>query len=97
MQLLTLNITPMYRVVASIVDLTSPGTKLIVAGEEESGETPNAVALKGSENKLNIQTMGITVTLPDNFPTANLMVRHKAGSGTYYYQPKVEGRNVTFK
>lgn len=96
-QLLTLNITPMYRVVASIVDLTSPGTKLIVAGEEESGETPNAVALKGSENKLNIQTMGITVTLPDNFPTANLMVRHKAGSGTYYYQPKVEGRNVTFQ
>ena len=71
---LTMDITPMYRVVATTAGSTDD---IKVIGETE--DTPNAVVLDGSEEKLNIRTMTITLTLPSGFVSAN---------GTVYIQHK---------
>ena len=71
---LTMDITPMYRVVATTAD-SADGIKVV--GETEG--TPNAVVLDGSEKELDIQTMTITLTLPSGFVSAN---------GTVYIQHK---------
>ena len=71
---LTMDITPMYRVVATTADSADD---IKVIGETE--DTPNAVVLDGSEEKLDIQTMTITLTLPSGFVSAN---------GTVYIQHK---------
>ena len=90
---LKLDIEPMYRVVASREENAED---LKVAGE--TSDEPNAVVLEGSEKKLtNIQTMEVSVTLPDGFPTTGLKVKHTASSGVYYYIPTVtavDGNNV---
>ena len=71
---LTMDITPMYRVVATTADSADD---IKVIGETE--DTPNAVVLDGSEEELDIQTMTITLTLPSGFVSAN---------GTVYIQHK---------
>ena len=71
---LTMDITPMYRVVATTADSADD---IKVIGETE--DTPNAVVLDGSEEELDIQTMTITLTLPTDFVYAN---------GTVYIQHK---------
>lgn len=70
---ITLDIQPMYRVVASTVNLsTDTGTQLITEGNDK-----NAVVLKNSETELhNIKTMVISFELPSNFVT-------KKDDGTY--------------
>ena len=91
---LTMDITPMYRVVATTAD-SADGIKVV--GETEG--TPNAVVLDGSEEELDIQTMTITLTLPANFATSNetLYIQHiKDGGRTYYYTGTVDSRNLTF-
>ena len=95
---IVLDIQPMTRVVASTVDTTASGAETLkVAGEVEQGETPNAVALAGSEKKLNIQTMEISIELPDGFAddsTKVVYVQHKG----YEYEAAVaknsEGKYV---
>lgn len=60
---ITMDIQPMYRVVASTVDLRTPGAKLIT---DTDGQ--NAVILDNSAKPLtNIQTMEISLELPENF------------------------------
>lgn len=89
---ITLDITPMSRVVASTAD----NAKGIVLDETTS--TPkNAVILPGSEKKLtNIQTMEISLELPDGFATAKstdykpVYVQHK---GHEYIATVTTGEN----
>ena len=71
---LTMDITPMYRVVATTAD-SADGIKVV--GETEG--TPNAVVLDGSEKELDIQTMTITLTLPSSFVSENntVYIQHK--------------------
>lgn len=74
---LTMDITPMYRVVAS-TEISADALK--VEGEISADETANAVVLKGSEKELtNIQTMTITLTLPNGFTTkgSTVYIQHK--------------------
>ena len=78
---LTMDITPMYRVVATTADSADD---IKVIGETE--DTPNAVVLDGSEEELDIQTMTITLTLPTDFVSAN---------GTVYIQHKGYEYNAT--
>ena len=80
----TLDIQPMYRVVASTAESASE-IKVI----DEVTEGANAVALEGSEKPLDIQTMTVSITLPTNFvasETQNVYVQHK----DYEYEAQVK-------
>lgn len=84
---LTLDITPMYRVVASTAD-NANDIKILNEVEQDA----NAVVLAGSEKELtNIQTMTISIQLPADFPTTNLYVKHtnKNGALVGYHTAKV--------
>ncbi|MCI7472889.1 MAG: hypothetical protein MSB10_04325, partial [Clostridiales bacterium] len=87
---LTLDIIPMYRVVASTADTA--------AGIDLEGADKNAVVLEGSEKALTgIQNMTISITLPTGFPTANLYVKHtKDGAFVGYHKTTVSGTTLTF-
>ena len=70
---LTMDITPMYRVVASTKDNPED---IKVVGEVDEGA--NAVVLDGSEKPLeNINTMTISVTLPTEFASKTVYIQHK--------------------
>ena len=72
---LTMDITPMYRVVATTAN---EAKDIKVLGEVDEGA--NAVVLDGSEQKLtNIQTMTITLTLPSGFVSngGSVYIQHK--------------------
>lgn len=73
---ITMDIQPMYRVVAS----TKENANEIVI-ESTSGKNKNAVVLNGSDTKLaNIQTMEISLELPSTFtvnPDNQVYVQHK--------------------
>ena len=87
---LTMDITPMYRVVATTANSTDD---IKVIGETE--DTPNAVVLDGSEEELDIQTMTITLTLPTDFVYANgtVYIQHKG----YEYSATANARSeITF-
>ena len=72
-QTLTMDITPMYRVVASTKDNPED---IKVVGEVDEGA--NAVVLDGSEKPLeNINTMTISVTLPAEFASKTVYIQHK--------------------
>ena len=73
---LTMDITPMYRVVATTAN---DAKNIKVVGEIAETDTANAVVLENSEQELDIQTMTITLTLPSGFVSAN---------GTVYIQHK---------
>ena len=80
----TLDIQPMYRVVASTAESASE-IKVI----DEVTEGANAVALEGSEKPLDIQTMTVSIKLPTNFvasETQNVYVQHK----DYEYEAQVK-------
>ena len=82
----TLDIQPMYRVVASTA---KNADDIKVVGEGEVTEDANAVALEGSEKPLDIQTMTVSITLPDDFVTngtQNVYVQHKG----YEYEAQVK-------
>lgn len=89
---ITMDIQPMYRVVAS----TKENANEIVI-EPTSGESKNAVVLDGSDTKLaNIQTMEISLELPSTF-TVNtnnqVYVQHKGHeyTATVTEKPQAEG------
>ena len=73
---LTMDITPMYRVVATTANSTDD---IKVVGETEESDEPNAVVLDGSEEELDIRTMTITLTLPTDFVSENstVYIQHK--------------------
>ena len=74
----TLDITPMYRVVASTADNAKD---IVVKGEEGQSETANAVVLEGSATELTtLKAMTISVTLPDSWTALDnnkVYVQHK--------------------
>lgn len=86
---ITMDIQPMYRVVAS----TKENANEIVI-EPTSGESKNAVVLNGSDTKLaNIQTMEISLELPSTFTVNNdnqVYVQHK---GHEYIATVTTGEN----
>ena len=96
----TLDITPMYRTVATTADLDSDGKIVLEKGEGEV----NAVQI-GDPRPLEInKPVTITLTLPANFATSNetLYIQHiKDGGRTYYYTGTVDtgtvdSKNLTF-
>ena len=96
----TLDITPMYRTVATTANLESGQ---IILDSEDSG-TVNAVQI-GDPRPLEInKPVTITLTLPANFATSNetLYIQHiKDGGRTYYYTgtvdtSTVDSKNLTF-
>ena len=91
----TLDITPMYRTVATTANLESGQ---IILDSEDSG-TVNAVQI-GDPRPLEInKPVTITLTLPANFATSNetLYIQHiKDGGRTYYYTGTVDSKNLTF-
>lgn len=82
----TLDIQPMYRVVASTEELAS---NLKVVGETSQSEEPNAVILPGSEKPLtSVKTIEIAVKLPDEFNSVEgttYYAKHIHNGKTYYY------------
>ena len=88
----TLDIQPMYRVVASTAE-KAEDIKL-------DGEGENAVVLEGSEKPLtNIKTISITVTLPDEFTAAEdttYYAKHIHEGKTYYYPLTISEGEATF-
>ena len=91
----TLDITPMYRTVATTADLDSDDKIVLEKGEDEV----NAVQI-GDPRPLEInKPVTITLTLPANFATSNetLYIQHiKDGGRTYYYTGTVDSQNLTF-
>ena len=91
----TLDITPMYRTVATTADLDSDDKIVLEKGEGEV----NAVQI-GDPRPLEInKPVTITLTLPANFATSNetLYIQHiKDGGRTYYYTGTVDSQNLTF-
>ena len=88
---ITLNITPMMQVVASTAT-NSADIKL-----DSNGET-NAVVVQDPK-PLTIRTEAeITVTLPENFKSQPVFVRHEASNDrTYFYQATADGNcTLTF-
>jgi hypothetical protein len=93
----TLDITPMYRTVATKADLTDPDSEIVLEASEESGPV-NAVVI-GTPQEMTITTpVAVTVPLPDDFTESDtLYVRHVKDNGnTYYYTGKVENCVLTF-
>jgi hypothetical protein len=94
-EVLSLEITPMYRIVAST---ETDATALVVSGEEAAGQAPNAVVLADSEVELsNLPATTIRITLPQGFPQENLVVRHtKDGAFVAYHDATVSDGVLTF-
>ena len=87
---ITLNITPMMQVVASTA---------INSADVELGETgKNAVVVKEAAPLTIRNASEITVTLPNNFASQTVYVKHQASNGgTYFYQATAdENGTVTF-
>ncbi len=92
----TLDITPMYKIVATTANLSDPYDKIVLAGSE--GGTANAVQI-GEEAKLNItQPVTVTVPLPSGFASGDtLYVEHQKSAGrTYFYTGAVASDVLTF-
>ena len=89
---LTMDITPMYRVVATTANNAED---IKVVGEIEETEIANAVVLENSEQELNIRTMTITLTLPSGFVSENntVYIQHK---GYEYNATANASREITF-
>lgn len=87
---LTLDITPMYNLVAT----TDPDA---ITLPEDQGTT-NAVKLNDAPIKMTVTNpVEISVDLPAGFNTDNLYVKHTKDNGTvYYYKVAVEGTTATF-
>ena len=95
---LEVNLTPMYRVVATTSDVVNGDQKIIVEGDTGV----NAVVIQEGK-KLNLpeQEYEVKLALPDGFAVANakLSIKHTKGNGTVEYYTGVvsaDGKSVTF-
>ena len=87
----TLDITPMYKTVATTANLASNG-EIITETTEDSGKTVNAVVM-GDPAPLTIdQSVTVTVPLPADFATNNVYVQHKG----HEYTATVDSDVATF-
>lgn len=93
-----LDITPMYRTVATTADIQS-NEGIVVNGEETGSDSANAVVM-GTPARLNVtKPVQMTIQLPAGFAEedASLYVLHKKDNGArYQYTGKVKGDVLTF-
>ena len=96
-QTIALDITPMYKTVATTADLSNPDDEIVLAGSE--GGIANAVQI-GEAQKLTItKPVTVTVPLPDGFAggAETLYVEHQKSAGrTYFYTGAVADDVLTF-
>ena len=90
----TVDITPMYRTVA-----TTNVDNIVVKGEATGSETVNAVVI-GEPKELSInKTVEVTIPLPADFVasgTDKLYVHHQKNGVQYVYEGEVAGNTLTF-
>jgi len=90
----TVDITPMYRTVA-----TTNVDNIVVKGEATGSETVNAVVI-GEPKELSInKTVEVTIPLPADFVasgTDKLYVHHQKNGVQYVYEGEVVGNTLTF-
>ena len=92
---ITLDITPMYKTVATTANL-SANDEIVLKEEDE--KAVNAVQI-GTAQKLTItKSVTITIPLPTGFATGgNLYIKHaKSSSRSYYYTGTVDSNVLTF-
>ena len=90
----TVDITPMYRTVA-----TTNVDNIVVKGEATGSETVNAVVI-GEPKELSInKTVEVTIPLPTDFVapgTDKLYIHHQKNGITYVYEGEVKDKALTF-
>ncbi len=94
---LTFDITPMSRVVASTKDVKD-SDNLVIQGEQEAEDTPNAVVV-GDPKELDItDTVEMTIQLPSAFSdvTTAYVVHTKGDNTQYLYDGQVANNVLTF-
>lgn len=97
---MVLDITPMYRTVATTADLDNSSDKIIIKDEadDEPGESVNAVIME-KDLKLNVtRPIDISIPLPNGFANSDvttLYIKHVKGNGaTYFYTGSVSNENT---
>ena len=95
----TLDITPMYRTVATTANLSEGSNEEIILSGSGEEETVNAVQI-GTAQPLTVNnTVTVTIPLPENFAQGGgeLFVRHvKSDNRVYFYTGSVEDNVLTF-
>ena len=95
----TLDITPMYRTVATTANLSEGSNEAIILSGSGEEETVNAVQI-GTAQPLTVNnTVTVTIPLPENFAQGGgeLFVRHvKSDNRVYFYTGSVEDNVLTF-
>ena len=97
---ITLDVTPMYRTVATTANLSEDSNEeIILSGSGEEEKTVNAVQI-GTAQPLTVNnTVTVTIPLPENFAQGGgeLFVRHvKSDNRVYFYTGSVEDNVLTF-
>ena len=95
----TLDITPMYRTVATTANLSEDSNEEIILSGSGEEETVNAVQI-GTAQPLTVNnTVTVTIPLPEKFAQEadELFVRHvKSDNRVYFYTGSVEDNVLTF-
>ena len=95
----TLDITPMYRTVATTANLSEDSNEEIILSGSGEEEAVNAVQI-GTAQPLTVNnTVTVTIPLPENFAQEadELFVRHvKSDNRVYFYTGSVEDNVLTF-
>ena len=96
---ITLDVTPMYRTVATTADLSEDSDEEIILSGSGEEDTVNAVQI-GTAQPLTVNnTVTVTIPLPENFAQGGgeLFVRHvKSDNRVYFYTGSVEDNVLTF-
>ena len=96
---ITLDVTPMYRTVATTANLSEDSNAEIILSGSGEEETVNAVQI-GTAQPLTVNnTVTVTIPLPENFAQGGgeLFVRHvKSDNRVYFYTGSVEDNVLTF-
>ena len=96
---ITLDVTPMYRTVATTANLSEGSNEEIILSGSGEEETVNAVQI-GTAQPLTVNnTVTVTIPLPENFAQGGgeLFVRHvKSDNRVYFYTGSVEDNVLTF-
>ena len=96
---ITLDVTPMYRTVATTADLSEDSDEEIILSGSGEEDTVNAVQI-GTAQPLTVNnTVTVTIPLPENFAQEadELFVRHvKSDNRVYFYTGSVGSDVLTF-
>ena len=96
---LTVDLTPMYRVVATKNDNVTSGKPIIIEGEATGDKTANAVVVRSAEKLyLKNASYNVSLVLPSGFAenNAKLSIKHVKDNGSAeYYTGTVENHSGT--